>query len=102
MDIIENNKQLGELKVNTPYAFHSKLVNDSENDVAITLISPSCGSCTVAHVEKTNLSPNDSADLVYTFTPNSTGFNSKRINVTYTELNISYTVTFNFSAQVIA
>lgn len=101
IQIIENNKHLEELKINTPYSLSTDLFNDSdEYPASISLVSPSCGSCTVARVDKILIQPKEKVQLHYTFTPNSTGFNSKRVNITYTQNGISNTVTFNFNANV--
>lgn len=100
MEIIENNKHLGELKINTPYSFSTDLFNNSEGVINITAISPLCGSCTVARVDKTIVEPKETIKLIYTFTPNSTGYNSKRININYSGNNVNEIITFNFSAEV--
>jgi hypothetical protein len=75
---------LGHLKFGEPYNFHYTLKNVSDQEITITRLIVGCSACTTAHVTNPIVAPGGTVDVSATFTPGSTGLNSKSIDVAYT------------------
>jgi len=81
--MIQVNKteiDLGKVKLGQPNNFSYTLTNNGERTANVIEINPGCGSCTSAYFENPLL-PGQSKDLKVVFTPKSTGYNIKTINL---------------------
>lgn len=95
-----DNKDLGLVSLNQPKTFSVKLFNDGDVDVQVIRVKPECGACTVSRVSSATIPAHSSVDVISTFTPQSTGYNAKRITITYQESGVTSTLTLRFKAQV--
>lgn len=77
---------LGELKYGQPKDFTFDIQNESDKPIMVQKVVLSCGSCTKASINKQKIEPNGSAMVNATFTPGSTGIQSKKISVVYHNL----------------
>lgn len=87
---------LGKLKFGMPYNFTYTITNTGSNPVVIDKLSVGCSSCTKAHTDTAAISPGNSTIIHVTFTPGSTGMQSKNIVVNYG----SDTLRLDFKAEV--
>jgi len=102
LNIKDNSKNLGDIKINQPIQFQNTLKNDTDKVITITNVTPACGSCTTSRVEKSILLPNDSTQIISTFTPSSTGYNNKNVTIYFkNDNNTASSITLYFSANVI-
>lgn len=92
---------LGTMTKLSPKTFEANLRNTGTEDVSITDVRPGCGSCTVARVTSTIIPAGGVAQLIATFTPQSTGTQYKTINVQYEKAGLRSMVSFNFNAAVV-
>lgn len=76
-------KSLGKLVYGKPFDFTYTLTNDSTEVIVIQGLTVGCGSCTKAFTSQTSIAPLGNTIINVTFTPGSTGKQSKNINVSY-------------------
>lgn len=74
---------LGNIRFGQPYDFVYEVENDSNEEIRVQKVVLSCGSCTKASINKQKIEPKGSAMVNATFTPGSTGVQSKKISVVY-------------------
>lgn len=79
----EFKKDLGKLKFGKVIGFSFNLKNESQSPIEIVKVTVGCGACTKASCNKTNLKPNEEAEIFATFTPGRLGQQTKHINVHY-------------------
>jgi hypothetical protein len=96
----EKSKNLGNIAVKSVNHFEVELFNDAPTTMEITDVKPGCGSCTVARVASAIIPAGGKTTLKATFTPESEGFNSKRITISYKVLETVSKTVFTFTAQV--
>ena len=89
---------LGKLKYGQPYTFHYNIENPSSSTIKVDKLVMGCSSCTKAHMETDTLLPGQSTRVVATFTPGSTGIQSKHIDIIYN--NKLSTLSLKFTATV--
>lgn len=93
---------LGELKISVPHSFKYEILNTTELPISINQIRLGCGSCTKAAMNRSILTPGDSATLDVIFTPGATGLNTKNIMIDYEEGGVKMSeFVLNFKANVI-
>jgi hypothetical protein len=98
----ENNKDLGTVKLETPFKFTSPVQNLTGQEMEIIRVQPKCGSCTVASVSQIRIPAGGQIDMKATFTPKSTGGNHKSIVLHYkTSEGKTGTAEFKFKAWVV-
>jgi len=85
--LIANQQEiyLGDLKFGSPYSFKFIVKNASSQPIKINKLVVGCGSCTTAATTKSNLLPGETSNIDVTFTPGSTGAQSKNVSVDYSE-----------------
>lgn len=94
LTLSENNKNLGNLRLQQPKTFSVKILNNTDKDIKITEIKTGCGSCTSANVDGKSFVPAKSfVNLNIIFTPKSTGINRKTVT-------INGSLIFSFNANV--
>lgn len=93
----EPTKDLGVLKYGKSENFNYVLKNESSEPLHIEKVIVGCGSCTTAKVYKTNINPGDTTILQASFTPGSTGKQTKYIQVRYNSDSI---LKLEFTADV--
>lgn len=76
-------KMLGTVRFGVPVNFKYRITNKYSVVVSIEKLVVECASCTKASIDKWDLQPGEFVDVLVTFTPGSTGFQSKKINVIY-------------------
>lgn len=96
---IEPTKNLGKLKYGKPSGFNFQIKNQSGREIKINKIVVGCGSCTKASTTKEILQPGEDGIINVTFTPGSTGNQTKHISVRYDE---SQVLKLEFTAEVYA
>jgi len=89
-------KQLGDIPYNVPVTLQYDIINDSQDFLEIKNITTSCG-CTNEAMSINPIPPNQTAQLVITYSANARGNNSKSIS--FRQNGDSHTL--YFSANVI-
>lgn len=92
----QQKKDLGSLKFGQPYTFFYEITNPTSTPVTVTKLVMGCNSCTKAFIENNIIPPNSSTKINVTFTPGSTGLQSKYIDVLYSGQSLS----LKFTAKV--
>ena len=88
---------LGTLKYGKPKNFFFELTNKSTEMVHINQVIVGCQACTTAYISTPDVKPGETFKVNATFTPGSTGINSKSISVTY---NNKMTIKLKFKSVV--
>jgi len=96
--MLKTNQQkinLGKLKYGQPYTFYYEITNPTTETIKVNKLVMGCHSCTKAHMENDTIPPGLGTRVVVTFTPGSTGIQSKHIDVIYnnTSLSLKFTAT---------
>jgi hypothetical protein len=82
---------LGKLNLGQSYNFSYTLNNNGTTTETITNLIAGCGSCTTASTNKTEVKPGESTLINVTFTPNSTGLQTKKVRVVYSSKELELT-----------
>lgn len=93
----EPSKDLGKLKFGRATTFVFLITNSGPTPIKIDKLVVGCGSCTKAQITKTNIEPNEEVPINVTFTPGSTGQQTKHITVRYDETEV---LKLSFTAEV--
>ena len=89
-------KQLGDIPYNVPVTLQYDIINDNQDFLKINNITTSCG-CTNGAMSINPIPPNQTAQLVISFSANARGSNNKSIS--FNQNQDSHTL--YFSANVI-
>lgn len=84
--MITSNQQvldLGVLHFGRTYKFKFHLKNEYSHPIKIDKAYGGCSACTTVHIEKTNIESGESFDVNVSFTPGSTGMQSKNVYISY-------------------
>lgn len=101
--LVANNEEinLGNLPFGRGFNFKYVITNSGDKVINLKTITVGCGSCTKAYANKNVLAAGESGEIFVTFTPGSTGIQTKQITVTYTFGDIKPTnLVLKFKAMV--
>lgn len=93
----EPSRSLGKLKYGKPTNFLFQVQNQGTSPIKIDKLVVGCGSCTKAKIQKTLLQPEETVNVDVTFTPGSTGLQTKHITIRYDETEV---LKLEFTADV--
>ena len=79
---------LGTLRLGVAHHFQYELENKSAKDIYVDKIILGCHACTSASIRSNKIAPNETGTIEVTFTPGSTGNNSKSISIVYGGTNV--------------
>ena len=99
LSLIERT-ELGKLKFGVPHSFSVDLKNESEHNITITSLTPSCGACTTARIDRSIILSGETLKVHLIFTPGSTGNLVKAVNIYYELNGRSHSTHIKFAANV--
>jgi hypothetical protein len=82
---LQQEIQLGTMKKGDTKNFHFTVKNMAQERIKINAITVGCGPCTKASTSTTDLQPQGTSVIDVSFTPNSTGMQSKNVSIDYSE-----------------
>ena len=101
--VLDNNRNIGISQMGITREVKFTIQNTYDSKYMISDLKPGCGSCTTAKVDSGELQSLGSVILTAMFTPNSQGYNDKKVDVYLTNYSTgertSVTARFNSLVQ---